>query len=132
MSAINVPLDSSSKWSLAALATAIVVSVVIVVRSFIEPVSPPPKVDDSVRPTAAQRPPAVEPVLYPAQQAPTATVFPQSTETLSAAQQKAIYMKSVHEQAESYRQLVANHSKTASLPTLQQIDEMEKNGLLAQ
>ena len=132
MSEIKVPLDSSIKWSLAALAAAIVISVVIVVRSFIEPVSPPRKVDDSVQPTPAQRPPAVEPVWHPVQQAPTAPVFPQSTETLSAAQQKAIYMKSVHEQAESYRQLVANHSKTASLPTPQQIDEMEKKGLLAQ
>ena len=132
MSATKVPLDSSSKWALAALAAAIVISVVIIVRSFIEPVSLPPKVDDSVRPTAAQRPLAIDPVLYPAQQAPTTPVFPQTTETPDAAQQKVIYMKSVHEQAEYFRQLVAKHPKTASLPTPQQIDEMEKNGLLAQ
>ncbi|MGD0016358.1 MAG: hypothetical protein ABSC38_02415 [Verrucomicrobiia bacterium] len=132
MSATKVPLDSSSKWSLAALAAAIVISVVIIVRSFIEPVSPLRKVDDSVRPTPAQRPPAVEPVLYPAQQAPTAPVFSQSAETPDAAQQKVIHMESVHKQAEYFRQLVAKHSKTASLPTPEQIDEMEKNGLLAQ
>ena len=146
MSTTGKTMDAASKRWLAALAIAFLAAVAVLTHSFINVLSPPERSDAKTRQVVTDRPEEAHalhqlewsrPQEFHAVEAQHATTSPFASNDSDAAKRKkdeAVREEMVHQQAESLRSLV----KQNKLPegyghlTVEQIDEMEKKGIVIQ
>ena len=135
--------DTASKGWLAALALALLISIVIVVRSFVSAFSTPDQVNLPAQ-QAAQVPSSSMVTVDTSAEPEWSTPSPASTtvpkhippvkreEFTSPKQAAAIRQAMVHQQAQNLRAMVKQNRLPRSFGhlTLEQIDEMEKNGIV--
>ena len=125
MSALTPVLDPSTKRWLTLFAVMVVVAVLVITHNLTRALTAVSGESASAMPAASLRPrPVLPPVRWPA--------VPAFSPPLSEAQQKTNFQQQVREQANYLRQLSKQYPKTASLPTPEQIDQMEKAGRLAE
>lgn len=135
MSAPVSSIDATSKRWLAALALAILASVVILTRSFINALSPPPEKIVAAQPPALNETKAVRTSGQEGwgrpQELQRTSPFPSANSDATVRKKdEAIHKELVHKQAETLRSMI----KQDKLPdayghlTLEEVDEMEKNG----
>jgi type IV secretory pathway VirB10-like protein len=134
-------IDASSKRWLTVLALAIVASVGILAYSFLKAVAPLEKKSMETQQPATDHAQEVrtgdqEALNHPqpfqaAQEQPTVTSFPPSVAEMRKTKEAA-RMAMVHRQAEDLRSMVKQNKLPAGYGhlTLEQIDEMEKNGIV--
>jgi hypothetical protein len=143
MSPASSSLDATSKRLLAALALAVLISVVILTRSFINALSPPEDKsietrqsapDPAKKVTAAAQPEWITPQQsHPGdgQRADMGSPF-KNSDFPTPKNDAAARQEMVHRQAENLRAMVRQNKLPKSFGhlTTEQIDEMEKNGII--
>ena len=133
--------DGNSKRLLAALACAMVIAVIILTRSFIALLAPPePGITDSQKATTpvvkanTEFPSAWYAQAQDSSTAPKHITSVKRDEFDPPKNDAEIRQAMVHRQADDLRKMVKQNKLPASLGhlTLEQIDEMEKNGIVIQ
>lgn len=143
MSPASSSLDATSKRLLAALALALVISVVILTRSFINVLSPPeqtsPQTQQSVQAPTKTVSSVAEPQWISPQQSRSSAEQPADKESPfkdgdfgAPKNDAAVRKEMVHMQAENLRAMVKQNKLPEAFGhlTTEQIDEMEKNGII--
>jgi hypothetical protein len=125
MSASTPVLDPSVKRWLAVFTVTLLVSLTVITHHVIKALAPASRKSAPVLQATPPKPlPVPRPVSWPE--------VPVYTPPLSEAQRKSNYQHEVHEQANYLRQLSKQYPKTASLPTPEQIGQLEKEGRMVE
>jgi len=140
-----LPMDTASRRWLIALAIAFFVAAAMLTHSFMNAFSAPERGDAKVQPVGADRPEEIHTVSQPEwihpqefqgveqRHAPTDdAITSDSRDTTTREKSETLREKMVHKQAESLRSLVKQNKLPAAYGhlTLDQIDDMEKKGIV--